>query len=116
MTYATKEDNAIEDRIVGISFIPVRATMKAPLPTGRGGAISYSNHEMGMEGVKLDVPLTFVLGDEESMTAVARQMAEIASVVSEAVQIAFFAQLDRLDGEMKARGGYRAKVQTPDTL
>ena len=106
----------MKGRVVEVSFVPVRSVMKAPLPTGRGGTISYSNHEMGMEGVKLDRPLRFILGDEESMAAAAWEMAEIASVVSEAVQIAFFAQLDRLDDEMKARGGYRAKVKTPDTL
>lgn len=105
-----------EGKVVEVSYVPVRVAMKAPLPTGRGGAISYSNHEMGMERVNLDTPLKFILGDEESMAAAVREMAEIASVVSEAVQVAFFAQLDRLDSEMKARGGYRAKVQTPDTL
>ena len=105
-----------EGKVVEVSFVPVHASMKAPLPTGRGGAISYSNHEMGIEGVNLDAPITFVLGDKESKEKAVWEIAEIASVVSRAVKIAFFAQLDRLDDEMQARGGYRAKVQVPDTL
>ena len=105
-----------EGKVVEINVIPVHIFMEGPLPTGRGGTVNYSNHEVGIKEIVLTSPIRFILGDEESQAAAEREMVEIAGVISRAVAMAFFNQLDRLDDEMKARGGYRAKVKTPDTL
>ena len=105
-----------EGKVVEVSVVPVHSFIEGPLPSGSRGTVDYSNHEMGIKEIVLASPITFILGDEESKAEAKQEMIEIAEFVSDVVQAAFFIQFDRLNDEFRARGGYRAKVQTPDTL
>lgn len=102
--------------VVEIEAVPILATFKGPIPNGSGGAISYSNHELGIPEIKLKFPVGLTVGDEESEARLISLLARGAAVISEAVHTAFWEQFDRLDAELRARGGYRPKTETPDSL
>jgi hypothetical protein len=108
--------------VVTIDSLPIVCALKGPMPDGSGGTVSYSNAELALDRIELNMPLIFELGNSEQEKEALEAAGRIVAMVNGLVLEGFLDLLDEAHRELSARGGYRAKnkpqkpIEAPSSL